>query len=162
MRKQKIYLDTSVISYLDQPERLEKYEETHILWDLLRQGEYDVYLSTITIEELGDCKDEIKQEILLKYVNGIDCTILNTSEETEKIANMIIKNGILTQKSFDDCLHIACAVLAECDIIVSWNFKHLVNVKTIRGVRAITELTGYRSIEIYTPTMLLVDNEEEI
>jgi len=57
--------------------------------------------------------------------------------------------GILTQKSFDDCQYIGAAVINECDCIISWNFKHIVNVKTIKGVRAITNLEGYKMIEIW-------------
>ncbi len=49
----------------------------------------------------------------------------------------MIEIGILTQKSFDDCQHIGVAIINECDCIIPWNFKHIVNVKTIRGVRAI-------------------------
>jgi hypothetical protein len=67
---------------------------------------------------------------------------------------------ILTAKSFDDCIHIATAVVNECNYIVSWNFKHIVNVKTIRGVRAVTDLQGYKNIDIIQPTML-IEHEEE-
>lgn len=63
--------------------------------------------------------------------------------------------GILRRKSFDDYQHITAAILAGCDIITSWNFKHIVNVKTIRGVRAITNLEGYKMIEIWNPSVLL-------
>ena len=73
----------------------------------------------------------------------------------DEIAKKIIEMGILTQKSFDDCQHIGVAVLNECDCIISWNFKHIVNVKTIRGVRAITNLEGYKDVEIWNPSVLL-------
>ena len=69
--------------------------------------------------------------------------------------------GILKEKSYDDCQHIASAVIAECDCIASWIFKHLVNIKTIRGVRAITNLEGYRPIEILSPLALLESNVED-
>ena len=63
--------------------------------------------------------------------------------------------GILNPKSFDDCQHIAVAVVNDCDCIISWNFKHIVNIKTIRGVRAITNLEGYKGIDIINPSVLL-------
>lgn len=43
-------------------------------------------------------------------------------------------------------LHIAIAILNKCDVIISWNFKHLVNIKTVRGTRAITYIKGYKGI----------------
>ena len=51
--------------------------------------------------------------------------------------------------------HIAAAILSNCDIIVSWNFKHIVNVKTIRGIKVVTTMEGYKDILIYPPTALL-------
>lgn len=77
----------------------------------------------------------------------------------ELVAHKIIDMGVLTNKSYDDCQHIAAAVVAECNCIISWNFKHIVNIKTIHGVRAITNLTGYKPIDILSPTVLLESEE---
>ena len=68
--------------------------------------------------------------------------------------------GILTKKSYDDCQHIAAAILAGCDIIISWNFKHIVNVKTVRGVKVITTLEGYKDLMIYPPSVLLESEDD--
>ena len=69
--------------------------------------------------------------------------------------------GILKQKSFDDCQHIAAAILAGCDIITSWNFKHIVNVKTVRGVKVITTLEGYKDLLIYPPSVLIESEDDD-
>ena len=87
--------------------------------------------------------------------------LLEKDEDEEKLANQIIDLGILTDKSHDDCLHIAIAVLEACNYIVSWNFKHLVNVKTINGIRAITSLKGFSPIDIITPEMLTEGGEND-
>ena len=94
-------------------------------------------------------------------LSEISFDLLEKDNQAESLANQIIELGILTNKSYDDCLHIAIAILAECNYIVSWNFKHLVNVKTINGVRAITNLKGFNSIDIVTPEMLLLENYNE-
>ena len=88
-------------------------------------------------------------------MNEIPFTTLDITEDVTKVAKRIIEMEILTQKSFDDCQHIGVAIINECDCIISWNFKHIVNVKTIRGVRAITNLEGYKMIEIWNPSVLL-------
>ena len=88
-------------------------------------------------------------------MNEIRFTILDITEDITAVANKMIEMGILTQKSFDDCQHIATAVVHECNCIISWNFKHIVNIKTIRGVRAITNLEGYKGIDIINPSVLL-------
>ena len=85
----------------------------------------------------------------------IDYTTFELNDEIYKLANEVIEKGILTDKSYDDCTHIATAVVNNCDIIISWNFKHMVNIKTIKGIRIITNLKGYNTIEIMTPETLL-------
>lgn len=74
---------------------------------------------------------------------------------------LFIDLGLLKRKSYDDCRHIAAAIIAGCDFIVSWNFKHIVNVKTIRGIRAVTTYEGYKDLMIYPPSALLEEEEEE-
>ena len=94
-------------------------------------------------------------------VRELDFTLLKKDENAEKLAEQIIRLGILTEKSHDDCYHIAIAVLEECDYIVSWNFKHLVNIKTINGIRAISNLQGYGSIDIVSPEMMFQEDTDD-
>ena len=154
MRKLKVYLDTSVISYLLQEDAPEKMADTRKLWEMFTEGKYDVYLSTVTLEEVAGCPEPKRSE-LRKFLEQIKYTVLEITDEMETVANKIIDMGILTKKSYDDCQHIAAAVVTECNCIISWNFKHIVNIKTIHGVRAITNLTGYKAIDILSPTVLL-------
>lgn len=154
MEKLKVYLDTSVISHLMQADVPEKMADTLKLWDMFKDGKYDVYLSTVTLEEVSDCP-EPKRSKMYSYLEQIDYTPIEITDDMSDIAQQIIDMGILTQKSYDDCQHIAAAVIYGCDCIISWNFKHIVNIKTIRGVRAITNLKGYKPIEILNPSVLL-------
>ena len=71
--------------------------------------------------------------MLLEYLSRICYEKLEITDEVLKVANQIIDMGILTPKSMDDCQHIATAVVHGCDCILSWNFKHIVNIKTIKG-----------------------------
>jgi predicted nucleic acid-binding protein len=130
-----------------------------MLWELLRQGKYQVYLSDVTLEEIRQCNQE-KIDKLLKYLKEIEYTTLEITDETENLAEEIISSKILSRKSYDDCLHISSAVISECDIIVSWNFKHIVNVETIDGVRIINIRQGYKPINIYAPSMIVYKEEE--
>lgn len=154
MQKLKVYLDTSVVSYLSQEDVPEKMADTKKLWDMFKQGKYDVFLSTVTLKEISDCP-EPKRGILLEQISQIKYTPVQIDDSMEEVANQIIDMRILTPKSYDDCQHIAAAVMSGCDCIISWNFKHIVNIKTIRGVRAITNLRGYKPIEIINPSVLL-------
>ncbi len=158
MGKLRVYLDTSVISHLLQEDVPEKMADTKQLWEMFRTEKYEVYLSTVTLEELKGCP-EPKQSQLLDYLGLIDYTLVQIDDNVADIAQQIIEMGILTKKSYDDCQHIGAAIVSECDCIISWNFKHIVNIKTIRGIRAITSLKGHKPIEILHPSVLLESEE---
>ncbi len=68
---------------------------------------------------------------ITNVLKEIPFTTLEITEDVTRVAKKLIEMGILTQKSFDDCQHIGVAVINECDCIISWNFKRIVNVKTI-------------------------------
>lgn len=154
MRKLKIYLDTSVISYLQQEDAPERMGDTLKLWERFKLEDFELFLSQVTLNEIEQCP-EPKRSVLYDYLSSIEYTTLKINEEILELAQKIIDMGILKPKSFDDCQHIAAAVVYNCDCIISWNFKHIVNIKTIRGVRAITNLEGYKDIDIVNPSVLL-------
>ncbi|MCM1122276.1 MAG: type II toxin-antitoxin system VapC family toxin [Eubacterium sp.] len=158
MRKMKIYLDTSVISYLQQEDVPERMKETLDLWKQFEEGKYDIYLSQVTLDEVGECQ-EPKKTVLYEYLSRIQYTKLEITDEVLQVANQIVEMGILSPKSIDDCQHIATAVVHGCDCIISWNFKHIVNIKTIKGIRAITHLESYKDIDIMNPSVLLGGEE---
>ena len=109
MNKIKVYLDTSVISYLDQRDAPEKMQETREVWECLKSGEYDIYISDVVLDEIGHCKED-KQKVLLSYLQQIKHTIVPIDENTVGLAEKFIDFGVLKRKSFDDCRHIACAI----------------------------------------------------
>ena len=153
-RKLKVYLDTSVISHLMQEDVPEKMADTRKLWEMFKNGVYEVCLSSLTMKEVSDCS-EPKRSALRDYLKQIQYESYDITKDVLDVAHQLIAMGVLTNKSFDDCQHIGAAVVNNCDCIISWNFKHIVNIKTIRGVRAITNLEGYKPIEIWNPSVLL-------
>lgn len=160
-RKTKIYLDTSVLSYLKQEDSPDRMKATLQFWEELKnRDDIIIYLSDVTIAEVSDCY-EPKRSYIMNKLKEIHFTFLTKDDDAESLARQIIELGILNNKSHDDCLHIAIAVLEACNYIVSWNFKHLVNVKTINGVRAITNLKGFSPIDIITPEMLIKGDEND-
>jgi predicted nucleic acid-binding protein len=128
--------------------------ETQKFWELVKNGEFEVFVSQVATDEIDNCND-VKKNILYNYLGEAEYLFVNKTADMEALAAQIIATGILSEKSFDDCCHIALAILNDCDVIVSWNFKHLVNPKTIRGVRAITISQGYKEILICDPLMML-------
>jgi len=154
MRKLKIYLDTSAISHLYQPDASDKMNDTLEFWGYIASGEYHAIISEVTTRELMNAP-EPKRSVIASYLADADFEILPITKEADELAQEIIRRGILPHKCLDDCTHIAIAILNNCDFIVSWNFKHLVNIKTINGVREIIVSRYYKPIDIYTPSVFL-------
>jgi predicted nucleic acid-binding protein len=154
MKRLKIYLDTSVISHLDAPDVPDKEADTKRLWEEIKAWKYEVVLSNVVFDEVNNC-EEPKKSFLRERIAEIEHTFINIDTHGVEVASRFVDLGILRQKSFDDCQHIAAAIVSGCDAIVSWNFKHIVNHKTMMGVRAVTALEGYNDLLIYTPAILI-------
>jgi predicted nucleic acid-binding protein len=159
VKKLKIYLDTSVISHLDQRDAPEWEADTKRLWEDIKAQKYDVFISPVVVAEIERCR-EPKLSGLRKQLQSVQCAVLQRTDEVVELATRYVAAGILKEKSFDDCQHIAYACVYDCDMIVSWNYKHLVNYKTINGVKGVNALAGYREMPIYTPKNLISGGEE--
>jgi predicted nucleic acid-binding protein len=160
VKNAKIYLDTSVISHLDAQDTPEKMADTKLLWEQIRKRKYDVVLSEVVFAELNKCY-EPKKSYLTTCLQQIQYERAELSDDTLALANKFIDLGVLGATSLDDCRHIAVAILTGCDMIVSWNFKHIVNPKTIKGTKVITIMEGYKDILICSPAMLIGDITDE-
>jgi hypothetical protein len=155
MRKLKLYLDTSVISHLDALDASEKMAETLELWEYLKsRSDVEIVVSELTLRELNRCQQP-KLRFLLEKLNEFDYLLLDISEDDRNLANYYLENAVLTEKNIDDLLHIAIATLNDCRYILSWNFKHFVNLKTINAVWAINRIKNLPEINIVSPSMML-------
>jgi predicted nucleic acid-binding protein len=160
MGKLKIYLDTSIISHLDQTNHPDWNADTFRLLEKIEKGEYHVIISDVALMELRKCTDEGKYKKLMGFVERMNPEILDLTDEVANVADKFIQMSILKEDSLEDCRHLAFALLCDCDYLVSWNFKHIVNVKTQRGVRAISALEDKHEVKICIPTFLVEGDED--
>lgn len=130
-------------------------QETLELWEQFKsRKDVELIISDVVIKEILRCK-EPKRSFMFKKLAQIDYTFVHTTDEEENLASIYLQNGILREKSLDDLTHIATAALNRCRYIVSWNFKHFVNPKTIDAVNSINLLLGLPQMSIFAPTMML-------
>jgi len=73
------------------------------------------------------------------------------TEEMERLRDAYLSAGVLGESSDADALHVAAATVLEVDLIVSWNFKHIVHFEKIRGFNAVGRLQGYKAVDIHSP-----------
>ncbi|MBW8050775.1 MAG: type II toxin-antitoxin system VapC family toxin [Cytophagales bacterium] len=148
--KQRIYIDTSVIGGCFD---IEFKEWSNKLFDDFRDGKKNAVISDITLDELSFSRPEVRNH-LDTIPNDYKEYVLN-DEQTEELADKYIKEKVVTQKSHEDALHIAIATVNKVDVLVSWNFKHIVNLDRIRKYNAVNLMNGYPMLEIRNPREIL-------
>jgi predicted nucleic acid-binding protein len=151
MIKPKVYLDTTVPSaYYDErtPDRLRLTRE---FWTE-RLPLFKPVISTIVRMEIQDTPDKKKREKINALIEGFDTLVFE--EEADTLAQEYIKREIFPEKYLSDANHLAIAVVYGIDYFISWNFRHLVKVKTRREVNLVNALKGYEPIEIIAPPEL--------
>ena len=82
------------------------------------------------------------------------------NEEAKKLANSYIQEGVVSRNFLIDAQHIAIASIEKVDVLVSWNFKHIVNLNKIRLYNKVNKDNGYQALEVRSPREVL--NEKEV
>ncbi len=145
MNKNRIYLDTSVFGGVFDDE-FKKISQT--LFHQIREGQFSLVTSAIVQEEINYAPAKVRDffERQLPLAEIVDVNI-----EVIKLREGYLKAGILNKKYSNDALHVALASIANCKIITSWNFKHIVHFKKIPLYNAVNILHGYNQIAIHSP-----------
>jgi len=150
MNMKRIYIDTSVIGGIFDEEFK---EDTALFFDQLEKKEIVFVISDLFELELLNAPIVV-QEVLSKYPeNFVERVFL--SEEAIQLADFYISEKVVGKSSVEDCRHIAIATINKVDVLVSWNFKHIVNLERIRGYNSVNLKNGYSIIEIRSPKELL-------
>ncbi len=150
MRPIRIYVDTSVFGgFFD----TEFDKETKVLFDKILKGEFKLIISDLTQNELIKAPENVRNLII--DLNIDDVEVIKISDEEINLATNYISENVVGKTSFDDCIHIAAATINNVDLLVSWNFKHIVNVMRIRGYNAVNIKNGYKTIDIRSPKDLI-------
>ncbi len=159
MRKLRLYLDTSIISFaLSEDISDDNRNVTLKLIEGINKGRYEGFISDVVIRELGSTRDAVKREKLLELVDSMELNeVLAVDEEIDGVADKYIEEGIIPAVYRDDALHIALTSVKGLDILVSWNFRHLVKHKTRIEVTGVNTLLGYKAIDICTPWEVIED-----
>jgi predicted nucleic acid-binding protein len=146
MKVQRVYIDTSVIGgCLDQEF---KVWSKGLLRDF-QEGTFRLVLSTIVAAEIASAIETV--QVRYEDFLALESEILEVTEPAIALAEAYQSRQILTPKYYPDGLHIALATIAEVDVLVSWNFKHIVHFNKIRLFNAVNLEMGYKPLQIYSP-----------
>lgn len=150
MVKTRIYIDTSVIGWCFD---IEFEKDTKLFLDRLENKEVIFILSDLFEFELLNAPINVR-EILKNYPEN-SFERVKLSEEAIILADLYIKEKVVGKSSIEDCRHIAIATICKADVLVSWNFKHIVNLNKIRGYNSVNLKNGYSILEIRSPKELI-------
>jgi predicted nucleic acid-binding protein len=150
-----LYLDTSVLGgYFDD----EFKAATQELWRQMEQGRFRFFTSIVTVDELTEAPERVRELLATAFDPG---NILEITEEMEQLAAAYMKQAVLTPKYSDDARHVVVCTVARIDYLVSWNFRHLVNVEREKGFNVVNLLQGYPTLRIVNPLELIYGDKEE-
>lgn len=155
-RKIRIYVDTSVIGgCLDEEFRIPSIR----LFDRGRGGDALLVISDTTLAELASAPPKVR-----KVIEGLpeECIeLIGQDAESEELAEEYIRQAVVPRRMLADAQHIAVATVARVDVLVSWNFRHIVNLDRIRAFNAVNLRAGYPPLEIRSPLEVWKDDEED-
>ena len=151
-RTERVYADTSVFYGALTP----KFErETKPFWDAVHRNEIVVIVSDVLEAELRRAPENVRE--FFRQLPGSQIEHVVSTGESDALAERYIAENVVGKSSLDDCKHIAMATLTHANVLVSWNFKHIVNINRIRGYNSVNEKLGYSRIEIRTPYEVIHD-----
>ncbi|MBI3502376.1 MAG: PIN domain-containing protein [Bacteroidetes bacterium] len=142
----KFYIDTSVFGgYFD----AEFSAETKLFFKELLNAEHTAVVSVEVIREIIKAHERVSG--LLLSILEKKTEVILFDERIISLANKYVEEGALTKRYVSDALHIACATITKADVLVSWNFTHMVNFFRIKQYNEINRKFGYQNIDIRSP-----------
>ena len=155
MKKLRLYIDTSVIGGC--------FDKEFALWSNrlmvdIKEGKFIPVLSEVVALEIGNAPPHVQAKYVELRELGAERLLI--TEESRKLALLYERRGILTAKFRDDMRHISLATVASVDMVVSWNFKHIVHFDKVRQFNTVNLELGYRALEIHSPREV-ASNEKE-
>jgi len=132
----------------------EKRDITKRLFEEIKENLYLPFTSVYVRDEIESASAERKEKMLDLLLDR-NMKILQKSDEIVHLAELYISEGIIPNKYRTDALHIAAATVKNLDIIVSWNFEHIVKRKTVIMTEAVNLCNGYKKIDIHCPTEVI-------
>ena len=154
MKRLLIYVDASAVGGCEDAEFA---EASLALWNEFVAGRHVMVLSDHTLRELRAAPEAVRRRI--SDVSEENTLVLSDSQEATGLAESYLSRGVVGRGSHADALHVALATVGRADVLVSWNFRHIVNLGRIRLFNAVNLEQGYGTIEIRTPKEVLAYEE---
>ena len=123
-----------------------------------RKQRFRLVLSDVTATEITLAPDPVRElhTELIKFAE-----ILPVTDESLDLLAIYETRSVLGPRFRNDMLHIAIATIAEVDVLVSWNFRHIVRLDKIQLFNGINLELGYKILTIYSPQEVATYGRED-
>lgn len=156
LRKKLTYVDSSVFGGVHDEEFSEPSE---LFFEQAAAGKFLVLVSQITLDELADAPPKVQD--VLEDLPPSAIREVAVAPEALELAEAYVDRGVLTRQWLDDAIHVAVATASSADLILSWNFRHMVNYDKIRKFNSVNLFLGYKQVDIRSPLEVIYGDENE-
>ena len=146
----RLYLDTSVLGALADPGPEERLVATRGVLAGLAKGLWEGYISTLVLEEVERAPKTAREKITNELRKGF-LTVLGESDESVRLAEKYVSAGTFPSDYEDDARHVAIASVNDIPVVVSWNFRHMVNIEQKRKINSVNMREGLPLIDLVSP-----------
>jgi predicted nucleic acid-binding protein len=155
MKRLRIYADTSVFGgYFD----AEFADASKRFFRDIREGRIVLLISGVVRVELE--KSPPKVHDLLRSLNEANVVEVEVGEDVIGLRDAYLAAGVVSERWIEDATHVAAATVGNADAIVSWNFRHIVNLRRILAFNGVNVSQGYKPLQIISPLELTHENED--
>ena len=159
MRKPKLYIETSAWNFYFADDAPEKRDATQVFFELVFKKNYDVFISEVVIKEVFAAPEKRRSEIS-ELISRCEPVELHVSQDVRDLADRYIEKKIVPEKKYEDSLHVAVASVEELDAVVTWNFRHMANLRRAELFHSVNVECGYyKKLELVTPLEVMYDED---
>lgn len=152
-RTVRAYVDTSVFGGCFDDE----YRETsQLFFDQVQAGRFKLITSALVEAELEAAPPKVRSFYALQLEHA---DVIDINEQAVRLQRAYIEAGVLAEKHYTDALHVALASSNQCDLVVSWNFRHIVHFEKIPMYNEVNVRLGYAPIAIHSPSEVVADED---
>ncbi len=161
MVRLRVYVETSVWSFAFADDAPDYRAATLAFFDQCRAGAVSTFVSQIVLAEIERAREPLRGR-LTGLIRGIRPTLLPFPAAAADLADRFVREGIVPAAKPEDARHVAAAIVAELDVLVSWNFRHIVNIRRAERFNAAAILASYvRPLRIASPEEVLYGDEDD-
>jgi len=160
--KPSVYVETTIISYLvgwlsRNDLQVAAHQEITRRWWATRRNEFDLFASSVVVDEAGDGDADLAAE-RLQFLR--DVTLLRVPAEAHVLKSHLLRRTQIPAKAETDALHIAVATVRGMEFLATWNCKHIANAVTLPLVYEVCRAEGYEPPIVCTPYELMGEDYE--